>query len=423
MNKYLFKCLVIVNLLFTINVIAQDEDKITVMSKITCECINNIPDKEWRNNPKEKVEDCFNASVLGGLLSLISDDLTQETDSLVVEIGSNKVKNGDSVINKIDESDLELTKQQLRKNCDRYKTFENESSSNIKQISDQACECIGKIDIGLEKEKANDSINSCITTAIISDQVQNDLMGELSKTIDSISSSQKEFDSLVIEDDKEILLSTDKDYAKIEEHLLRSCQKLQVLISSDNTKHENSISNHDKALEFYDEGVSHFRNGNYKKALPKFKKAVKIDKTFAFAWDNLGVCQRKLGKLEEAINSYNKSLELDPLGRMPLMNIPVAYEMLKDYDNAILAYERFLGIYPKDPEGYYGIARMYHLKVNYEDALDNIFKAYLMYKEIQSPYSQDAERNIAIFYNEMKEKGMLKTFNEIANKYNIKIDK
>lgn len=422
MNKYLFQCITVISLLFINNIIAQDEDKITVMSKITCECINNISDKDWKNNPKEEVDNCFNAAVLGGLLSMIAPDSTKQNDSITVELGSNKVKRGNSIINQISDEDLELTKEQLRKNCERYRTFEGDDSGDIEKISSKACDCIGEIEISLEKEEANDKINSCITEAIISDQVQNDLMGQLTKALDNVDSSKKESDSLVIKNDKDIVISTDKNYAQIEEYLLRNCQRLKVLIASDNTKHENSISNHDKALKFYDEGVDYFRNGNYKKALPKFKKAVKIDKEFAFAWDNLGVCQRKLGKYKEAINSYNESLKLDPLGRVPLMNIPVAYELLKDYDNAILAYKRFSELYPNDAEGDYGIGRIHHMKGNYEDALDSMFKAYLKYKEMKSPYVQDAERNISIFYNEMKEKGMLDTFHELAKKHNITID-
>lgn len=297
-----------------------------------------------------------------------------------------------------------------------------DKNESINEVSDKACNCIGEIDLELERIEANDKIKSCISEAIISNQINAGLMGKLSKAIDSISSSKKEIDSLVIGSDEEIIISADKDYDDIEEYLLLNCQKLKVLIASDNTKFENSVSDHDKALKFYNEGINFFKKGNYKKALPKFKKAVKADKNFAFAWDNLGMCQRKEGKYKEAIESYNESLRLDPIGRMPLMNIPVAYEYLNDYDNAILAYKKFSEIYPKDPEGFYGIGRMYHVKGNYNDALENTFKSYLLYKEMQSPYVKDAERNIAIFYNEMKDKGMLETFNKIAEKYNIKIN-
>lgn len=424
MKKYLLNLTLLACLSHINSAIAQKEDKITVMSKITCECIDNISDQVWNDNPKKEIDDCFNAAVLGGLLSMISPDETKESDSIVVELGTNKVKNGASEIDNIGQVDLELTKKQLRKDCERYRDFENKYSKDgdVEKISDRACECIDEIELGTEKKEINDNINSCITEAIVSNQVQNNLIGQLTKALEDIDASKKGTDSLVVTSDKGVVISANKDYAKIEEYLLRNCQSLKVLISSDNTRHENSMSNHDKALEFYNDGVDYFRNGNYKKALPKFKKAVKFDKEFAFAWDNLGVCQRKLGRYKEAINSYNESLKLDPLGRVPLMNIPVAYELLKDYDNAILAYERFSDLYPDDAEDYYGIGRMYHMKGNYKDALDSMFKAYLKYKEMKSPYVQDAERNISIFYNEMKEKGMLDVFNELAKKHNITIN-
>jgi tetratricopeptide (TPR) repeat protein len=293
---------------------------------------------------------------------------------------------------------------------------------DVKKVSDEACDCIGDINLNLEKTEANEKIKSCISEAIISNQISEDLMGKLTQAFDSISSSKKEIDSLLIGIDKETIISIDEDYKEIEEYLLRNCQSLKVLIASDNTVHENSFSNREKALKYYDEGIDFFKVGNYKKALPKFKKAVNIDENFAFAWDNLGMCQRKEGKYDEAIESYNTSLKLDPKGRMPLMNIPVAYEYLKDYEKAIIAYKKFLEVYPNDAEGFYGIGRMYHVRGDYENALKSTFLAYLEYKKMNSPYINDAERNISIFYNEMKEKDMLETFNNIAEQYNIKIN-
>ncbi len=65
---------------------------------------------------------------------------------------------------------------------------------------------------------------------------------------------------------------------------------------------------------------------------------------------------------------------------------------------------------------------MYHVKGNYKGAVESMFQAYIGYKEIKSPYIQDAEKNISIFYKEMKEKGMLDIFNEIAKKYNVTIN-
>ena len=41
-------------------------------------------------------------------------------------------------------------------------------------------------------------------------------------------------------------------------------------------------------------------------------------------------------------------------------------ESRKEYEKAIEAYKEFIKVFPEDPEGYYGIGRIYHLQGNYE---------------------------------------------------------
>ncbi len=231
--------------------------------------------------------------------------------------------------------------------------FVSAQDEDIKKVSDESCSCISEISLNIEKTEANEKIKSCISTAILSNQIKGDLLGQIRKSVD-VSTLSKENDSIVDEDNKDITIIVDKNYDEIEEYLLRNCEKLKILIASDNKEFDNSYSTNKKALKLYDEGVTFFKERNYKKVAPKFKKALKEDKKFGFAWDNLGMCQRQLRDYKEAIKSYNESLNLDPSGRMPLMNIPVVYEYLKDYDKAIKAYKRFSDIYPKDPEGHYG---------------------------------------------------------------------
>jgi tetratricopeptide (TPR) repeat protein len=157
------------------------------------------------------------------------------------------------------------------------------------------------------------------------------------------------------------------------------------------------------------------------KAVPYFQKAVDIDPRFAFAWDNLGVCQRRLGNLDAALQAYTKSLELDPKGVMPLHNIPVVYEHKKDYDKAIEAYQKLLAIYPDDPEAFYGTGRIYaFFKVDLEKALQNMCKAYNIYTSINSPYRVDAEKNITYLYQELKKEGKEKLFFDILKENNIR---
>lgn len=395
MNKYLIKYITIFGLLFTCNAIAQSEDKITVMSKITCECIDNISDKVWENNPKEKIEDCFNAAVLGGLLSMISLDSTKESDSIVVEIGSNKVKNGDAVVNEINDSDLELTKQQLRKNCNRYKAFENKGFNALtKKALTISCSCISKISTSIPLEKKNEEIQKCMIGSV-TEATQN---GEARPvTVEAI----QEF------------------YNNLKTQLVENCEAIKRVTFSDDEHKLNSYSSNKKASSLYSKGQIAYQEKNLKEAARYYKKAVTIDKNFIFAWDNLGRTYRELNQYDKAIEAYEASLKIDKFNKTALMNIAVAYNYKKDFNNSIKYYRLLKSYYPKDPESPYGMALAYMYKGDLEKSLLNVIEAYELYQQSKSPYEADAKRLMAYLYTEFNKANKTEAFKKICAENNI----
>ena len=289
----------------------------------------------------------------------------------------------------------------------------------VKRVSEEACPCIGEIRTDIKEKKKFKQIKECITSANISIQFLSSL--GIQKSLDSLQKNELEIDSLSLKSDKEILIDIEKDYEQIEEYLLRNCESMKVLMASRDVERRKSVSNKEKARIDYDLGQRFFSEGKYAIAIEHYKNAVKRDSRFAFAWDMIGYSYRKLNDYDNAILNYQKSLEIDPKGKMPLINIAYAYEYKEDYDSAIDAMNNYIKIYPKDAEGYYGLGRLFHLKQDYRNALDNTMKSYLMYKELNSPYARDAEHNIALFYNNLKELDQLEIFEEIAKKYNIQI--
>jgi tetratricopeptide (TPR) repeat protein len=283
-------------------------------------------------------------------------------------------------------------------------------------ILDGSCECIKKIDFDLPKDKKHEEIKSCIGASIMAGQMKS-LMSEMKKDTDSL--LQAKIDTTA--PGKSYTLYADKDYDAIEKTLLAECSYMKTLLMAYNEKSKNSISNKAKAKAFYDEGDKYFVNEKYDLAMVEYNKAVKADPKFAFAWDNLGMCYRKLSRYKEAIECYNKSIEVDPKGQMPLLNKAMAYALMEDYKNAATSYEKLISVYPEDAEGYYGAGRSYFAMQEYEKGLDNIFQAYMIYKKTESPYIHDAESNISAFYGYMKQNNLLETFNKVAKKYNIEI--
>lgn len=209
-------------------------------------------------------------------------------------------------------------------------------------------------------------------------------------------------------------------YYEIETYLNDNCDAIRRAISSNDLTSYKSISDNPKARDFYNLGIDASNSQDYEKAVKYYEKAVKEDYYFPFAWDNIGLCYRKLGNYEKALEAYETSLKIDPTGKMPLQNIPVTYQYLKQYQKAIDAYKRLQEIYPEDPEVDYGIGLIYfeHLNNN-EKALDEMCKAYVKYTNMRSPYRSDAETYIKRIYTEMSKEGKTDMFNKILENNKI----
>lgn len=293
-----------------------------------------------------------------------------------------------------------------------------ENRDKIEKISEVACECISKIDIDKSKKEKSQEIKTCIQSASMGYQIENSLLGSIEKAM-----ANKKTDSIAtIESDNDIVINVSDSYEDVEAYLYDNCPVLKEMYFTDNTKTSNSISSKKNALKYYEQGQIAFSQENYVEAVVQFSKAVKKDKDFAFAWDNLGFSYRKLENYKQAIKSYKKSLEIDPKGKMPLMNIAVAYQLDNDLDSAIKAYNNYRNIYKDDPEGYYGLGRIYYFQKDFEPALVNMIKAYKLYTEMKSPYNIDAQKHIGFIYQEMKQIDKLEEFKRITKENNLEVN-
>lgn len=296
------------------------------------------------------------------------------------------------------------------------------NGDKIKSIGDKACGCTKEISYDQPRDSIVEKINSCITTFIISDQMEREMLN-LKGAIDKVDLDSIGNDTIVIgEKEKTIAITVDKDFDEIQQYMFENCSNVKSLIKVNNQKSKHSMSGNKKALKYYEEGDEYYRREQYDLALVSYNKAVKADNKFAFAWDNMGICYRKLGNYKKAIDCYQESLKIDPEGRMPLQNMAVAYEYLEDYKQSAATYLKFVELYPDDPEGYFGAGRVLYISEDYERGVDNMFKAYLLYEKKQSPYINDALQNLRFYYSDLDQKGKKDIFMEVAKKNNIQLD-
>ncbi|KRB59157.1 tetratricopeptide repeat protein [Flavobacterium sp. Root186] len=286
----------------------------------------------------------------------------------------------------------------------------------IKELANDACSCIDSIPTyNRIKDSITANIHSCIDYRVVAYQITDQL-----SNIDLSDNSQEK---------KEIKvpINTDKNpkeyqdiYYDLERYLMENCEAIKSKVASTDKENKNSVSNNKEAMKYYELGIEESKKNNFKEAIENYKKAVKIDPNFAFAYDNMGICYRKLEQYDEAIDAYEKSLKIDPQGLLPLQNIAVAYSYKKEYKKAIKTYEKLALIEPNNPEVFYGIGQMYSMYIkDYEKGLDNMCKAYSLYVAQKSPYRTDAEKIIQMLYDQMKKDGNEKKFNEILEANNI----
>jgi tetratricopeptide (TPR) repeat protein len=289
----------------------------------------------------------------------------------------------------------------------------------LKELTDQACLCIDSIPT---YNRISDSISADISSCI-GDKVGAYQLGERLANVDLSNATG---------DKKNLNISLNFDpnsdeykeiYYQMERYLMANCTTLKGKIAANDKENDNSMSKNKDAIKYYELGIDEGKKENFKGAIEYYKKAVKIDPNFAFAYDNMGISYRRLEKYDLAIESYEKSLKIDPKGKMPLQNIAVAYSYKKQYKKAVDTYEKLALLDPNNPEVFYGIGQMYSFHLNdYEKGLNNMCQAYNLYFEQKSPYRTDAEKIIQMIYGQMKKDGKEEKFNEILKANNISQD-
>jgi tetratricopeptide (TPR) repeat protein len=308
---------------------------------------------------------------------------------------------------KIDSKDLTADQQKAL-----FKSIQIDSSKVLSEYATIACKCIDSISTTNKGvEDFSKEIAVCIDKQVQSFDmimtISNSLQNGNNKIEISLNNNKKS--------DRYIIT-----YRLFETWLRDSCTALKNILSSNNVENEHSISKIEAAKIEYQKGNDLFAAENYKAALPYFEKAVKIDPNFVFAWDNIGVCCRRIGEFDKAIYAYKQSLKIDPKGLTPLHNLPVVYEYLKDYDKAIETYKEIEKIYPNDPEAFFGAGRIFvAYKKEYENGLDKMCVAYNLYTKMNSPYRVDAEKVISIIFSELKKQDKEALFYAILKTHNI----
>ena len=83
-------------------------------------------------------------------------------------------------------------------------------------------------------------------------------------------------------------------------------------------------------------GISVARAGLWDEATYRWERAVEIDRTYAAAWNNLGIAYEQQGRFEEALEAYENALDLEPDN----LNIQQNYDLFREIHDRVLEGER-----------------------------------------------------------------------------------
>jgi Flp pilus assembly protein TadD len=76
-------------------------------------------------------------------------------------------------------------------------------------------------------------------------------------------------------------------------------------------------------------GIKVAQNGLWKEATYRWERAVKLDPSYAAAWNNLAIGYEQEGRFEDARKAYERALELDPKNLMIRQN----YDLFKEIND------------------------------------------------------------------------------------------
>lgn len=144
-----------------------------------------------------------------------------------------------------------------------------------------------------------------------------------------------------------------------------------------------------KAKSYYNEAHDAMEKHDFRSSIQLLKLAIGEDSEYIDAYDNLGLSYRQLDMLDSAEYYYLLSVRKYPKGTVARRNLAVVEEKKGHFDKAERYYKEVISIDSKDPEGYYGLMRIYFGQNKFDAALENGKKAEQYYAERNDPYIGD----------------------------------
>ncbi len=135
------------------------------------------------------------------------------------------------------------------------------------------------------------------------------------------------------------------------------------------------LRNFPNALALHDLlGIAHMGLKNYNKCTACYKKALRINPSFAEGHNNMGAALKALGRYDEAIASYQKALQLKPAYAEAHNNLGIALFEIEQLTRARESFELALQIAPNYADAYFNLASLGKSAGHWASAIANFEK-------------------------------------------------
>jgi len=125
-----------------------------------------------------------------------------------------------------------------------------------------------------------------------------------------------------------------------------------------------------KVLEYLDKAATYVNDAQYEKAIPLFKKVLKISPEDTEAYISLGHIYDAQGDVEKSIEAFEQALRLEPESLTTYIQLGVSYMKIGRYNEGLDTFKKALAFNPRCKEAYLNMGLYYFQKQEWSDAKD-----------------------------------------------------
>jgi len=131
------------------------------------------------------------------------------------------------------------------------------------------------------------------------------------------------------------------------------------------------VSEADRSVQLYLEGILHFNRQDYAKAEKAFVKATELDPNNFDAWIDLGNVYSAIGEFAKEFVAFQKAVRLRPNNDDARFSLASAYEDKGDFKAAATEYRQAVSLNPKYAEAWFNLAVIQLILGNRAEALES----------------------------------------------------